>query len=713
MRVSHSAPPYKKLAIIGFIVASFFLLSLRLYRHLIPLFENFVTRLNTSGFAEYYPFFLPWLIGLLIVNTFMYIFPKQNRLSRLIIISVFCFFLLRYIWWRIFFYVNRETAVNFLFSCLLILIEIALIVSPLWQFILTLNLKTRIPQAEKVSVAVKEGVYNPSVDIFIPSYNEPVEVIKRTIVACQAIEYEPKKVYLLDDGNRDYVRRLCEELNCGYITRENRLHAKAGNLNNALQKTSGDLIVVFDADFVPTTDFLRETVGFFQDSQLALLQTYQSFYSPDPICRNLGIDNLLPTEVDIFSRYYQRIRDSINTAICYGSSFVVRRKHLERIGGFVCGTLSEDYHTGIRLVAEGYKVIYLEKSLSAGLSAENCFGHIRQRKRWARGTIQTLFIPENPLRVKGLRWWQRLAHLEGIFQWFLSPIRLILLLLPLTYTLFQIVPIRATLEELIYFLFPLYFVQISIFSWLNFRSRSVLMSEVYNLVTAIPVSLEIIQTLINPFQSIFKVTPKGIKQDGYYFNWRLASPLIFFFILNLINLHTVSRRRELFTGVIDFNLIVFWNIYNLAILAWAIAALVEKPKPDVYQWLDVNFPVVFQSEGVSYRGVVTKMCEIGAEIVFNTTLKPTAGGRLLFTNNGLSLEVKKITPLEKHETFKLIFSDLSLTQYRQLIKMLFCQPNQWQPKNTPGELTMLWLLTKSLFTVFWDVIRFKLTQKKT
>ncbi|HIK37897.1 MAG: glycosyltransferase [Geminocystis sp.] len=712
MRVSQSTFPYKKIAITGFLFASFFLLLSRLYHHLIPLFKHLVSWLNTLELAGYYPFSLPWLIGLFIVYTVMGISPQQNRLSRLIIVSVFCFFLIRYLWWRVAFSLNLDTTINSIFSCLLILIEIALIISPLWQFILTLNIKTRIPQAEKMSVAVKEGVYNPTVDIFIPSYNEPVEVIKRTIVACQAIEYEPKRVYLLDDGNRDFVRRLCEELNCGYITRKNRLHAKAGNLNNALQQTSGELIAVFDADFVPTTDFLRETVGFFQDSRLALLQTYQSFYSPDPICRNLGIDKILPTEVDIFSRYYQRIRDSINTAICYGSSFVVRRKHLEEIGGFVCGTLSEDYHTGIRLAAEGYKVIYLEKSLSAGLSAENCFGHVRQRRRWARGTIQTLFIPENPLKVKGLKWWQRCAHLEGIFQWFLSPIRLVLLLLPLAYTLFQVVPLRATLEELINFLFPLYFVQISIFSWLNFRSRSVLMSEVYNLVTATPISIEIIQTLMEPFRAIFRVTPKGIKQDGYYFNWGLASPLIFFFILNLINLFSVSKRRGLFMGIIDFNLIIFWNIYNLVVLAWAIAALVEKPKPDVYQWLSVNFPVVFQDEERSYRGIVTKMCEIGAEITFDTELKPRAGGRLLFANKGLSLEVKEIIPLKKPQEFKLLFSDLSLTQYRQLIKMLFCQPNQWQPENTPNELTMLWLLTKSFFAVFWDLIRFNFIQPR-
>ncbi|MBL1211579.1 glycosyltransferase, partial [Geminocystis sp. GBBB08] len=567
--------------------------------------------------------FLPLIIGVLIVQTTIILSPQQKQWSRIIIVFTSLSFMIRYFLWRWHSTLNLSNSINSIFSISLFLMELAFIISPFWQTILTLKVKSRKPQADIMSEAVKAGIYQPTVDILIPSYNEPLEVVKRTIVGCQAIEYNHKKIYLLDDGDRQEIKELCKELGCGYIIRENRLHAKGGNLNHGLTKTKGELIVVFDADFIPTTNFLTRTIGFFQDTKIGLLQTYQSFYSHDPIARNLGLENKIPTEVEIFSRYYQLVRDSINTALCYGSSFVVRRSYLENIDGFVTNSLSEDYHTGIKLASKNYQVIYLEESLSAGLSAENTFGYIRQRKRWARGTIQSLFIPENPLFVQNLKCWERLAHLEGILQWFLSPLRVILLLLPLAYTFLEITPLKANFEEIIYFFLPFYFIQMLTFSWLNFRSRSALMSEIYNVVTAVPLSIEIFQTLINPFSSIFKVTPKGIKNNNYYFNWNLASPLIFFLGINLFNL--VNLLQELMnndisnvSNVIGLNIVLFWNLYNLMIIALSIMVLIEIPKSDSYQWLKVNKPVKLKISHQIHQGIITKMSEIGAEISLNS-----------------------------------------------------------------------------------------------
>lgn len=660
---------------------------------------------NQSNFI----LFLPLIIGISIVYITIKLSPNQQKWSRIIIVFTSLFFMIRYFWWRSNFTLNLSNPLNSIFSLGLLSIEIAFIISPFWQGILTLNIKSRKAQADKMEEAVKQGIYQPTVDVLIPSYNEPLEVVKKTIVGCQAIEYNQKKIYLLDDGDRQEIKELCAELNCSYIARENHLHAKAGNLNHALNLTDGELIVVFDADFIPTTNFLTRSIGFFQDLKIGLLQTYQSFYSHDPIARNLGLEDKIPTEVEIFSRYYQPIRDSINTALCYGSSFVVRRKYLEKIDGFVIKTLSEDYHTSIRLSAEKYQVIYLKESLSAGLSAENIFGHIRQRKRWARGTIQTLFISESPLKIKGLKLSQRIAHLEGIFQWFTSPLRLLLLLLPLAYNTLDIIPIKTNFQETISFFFPFYFIQILTFSWLNYSTRSALLADIYNVVTAIPITEEIIQTLMNPFTSIFKVTPKGIKSDNYYFNWRLAFPLIFLLVINLTTFIDFLSKFNNIDNSLNINLVIFWNIYNLIILILSIMVMLDIPKLDTYEWLKINKKIRIITDNGKYETVTNKICEYGIEIKQNLLAKMPKKGKIEFIEEGLLLEFQCQNYPPSTSKCKLVFINLSLSQYRQLIKIIFCQPHRWIFQKTQGELMSLWLLFYTLFATPYKFIKTKIS----
>jgi cellulose synthase (UDP-forming) len=209
-------------------------------------------------------------------------------------------------------------------------------------------------------------------------------------------------VYLLDDKRRPAMRSLAEELGCIYICRPDNRHAKAGNLNHAMKQTQGELIVSFDADFIPTREFLTRTVGFFQDPQVALVQTPQTFYNGDPIKHNLGLGGVLTNDQDLFFRLVQSGRDTFNCVICCGSSFIMRRQAVEKVGGIPTDTLCEDLLTSVKLQAAKYKVLYLNEALSAGASAENIGGYIDQRIRWGQGTLQTLFCSLNPLTMPGL-----------------------------------------------------------------------------------------------------------------------------------------------------------------------------------------------------------------------------------------------------------------------------------------------------------------------
>ncbi|PSB24955.1 cellulose synthase catalytic subunit, partial [filamentous cyanobacterium Phorm 46] len=431
---------------------------------------------------------------------------------------------------------------------------------------------------------------------------------------------------LLDDTKRPEIKLLAKELGCHYITRPDNIHAKAGNINHATGLTQGELIVVFDADFIPTTNFLTRTVGFFQNPEIALVQTPQSFYNHDPIARNLGLENVLAPEEEVFYRQIEIIKDSADSVICSGTSFVVRRSALQTAGGFVTDSVCEDYFTGIRLSATGYRLVYLDEKLSAGLAAENIEAHLTQRLRWARGTLQAFFIDSNPLTIRGLRFVQRLSHLEGLLHWFTSLTRVLFLLMPLAYSFLGILPLRANARELLYFFLPYYLVQVTVFSWLNRRSRSALLSDVYSFVQCIPLAVTVVSAMLNPFEKGFKVTPKGIASDRFSFNWNLGWPLIVLFaatafslyqnlnlhlLKNVGSLQSISESADLFKGV---SLGWIWSAYNLLMLGIALLILVDIPKPDIYEWFNLRRVVQLNVGGQSFWGITTVISESGAEV---------------------------------------------------------------------------------------------------
>jgi cellulose synthase (UDP-forming) len=379
--------------------------------------------------------------------------PQPQKWSRAVVVAIVLALTIRYVLWRSIATLNLSDPLNGIFSLGLFFLEMLMVFTTSIQLYLMLKVKDRRREADRMAVAVESGNFAPTVDIFIPTYNEPAFILRRTVIGCQALDYANKKVYLLDDTKRPEIKLLAKELGCEYITRPNNIHAKAGNINHATALTNGELIVVFDADFIPTNNFLTRTVGFFQNSEIALVQTPQSFYNHDPIARNLGLENVLAPEEEVFYRQIEIIKDSADSVICCGTSFVVRRSALETAGGLVTDSICEDYFTGIRLSATGYRLVYLDEKLSAGLAAENIEAHLTQRLRWARGTLQAFFIDSNPLTIRGLRFVQRLCHLEGLLHWFTSLTRVLFLLMPLAYSFLGILPLRASARELLYFLF--------------------------------------------------------------------------------------------------------------------------------------------------------------------------------------------------------------------------------------------------------------------
>jgi len=658
----------------------------------------------TSGYL-----LIPTLILFLTSWIITKISPVPKTWSRIAIVAILSVLTLRYVLWRSLSTLNLTTPLNGVFSLGLFILEMLMFSSTIIQLFLMLKVTDRRQEADKYAANVINGTFTPSVDILIPTYNEPVFILRRSIIGCQALNYPNKTIYLLDDTNRPEMKKLAAKLGCEYITRQNNFYAKAGNLNNAISQTNGELIVVFDADFVPTKNFLTRTVGFFQNERIALVQTPQTFYNADPIARNLGLENVLTPDEEVFYRQIQPIRDAAGSVICSGTSFIVRRSALEAAGGFVTDSLSEDYFTGISLSAQGHQLVYLNEKLSAGLAAENIAAHTSQRLRWAQGTLQAFFIQANPLTIRGLQPLQRLAHLEGLLNWFTSISRVGFLFMPLAYSFLGVIPVSATLEELLYYFLPYYLISLTVFSWLNFHSRSALLSDIYSIVICFPLAITVIKVMLNPFSKGFKVTPKGMASDRYSFNWSLAYPLIILFVATAISLWCnlgmclltntgQSVTDTVFTQHKGLSLGWLWSGYNLLILGIALLILLDVPKPHLYEWFNLRRVVKLTVGEDNFWGVTTMISEVGAEIALTQkpifSLDKSLPIKLEIMGEKLQLvgKITKIAIKNEHPTVRIAFEQVQLNQYRQLVEMLFCRPGQWQSSKTPGEFQSLLLL---------------------
>ena len=660
-------------------------------------------------------YLLFWAV-LLMVGVFLItkISPQPQPWSRSLVVGTLLVLTVRYLIWRSLSTLNLSTPLNGVFSLGLFLLELLLLMSSMIQLILLFRVRDRRSEADQLSINVLSGAFIPTVDVFIPTYNEPEFILRRTVMGCQALYYPRKTIYLLDDTRRPEIKALASELGCEYRTRSDNHHAKAGNLNHAIAETQGELLVIFDADFIPTTNFLSRTVGFFQEAEVALVQTPQTFYNADPVARNLGLEDVLTPEEEVFYRQIQPFRDAAGGVICAGTSFVVRRSALAEIGGFFTESLSEDYFTGIRLSAQGYRLVYLNEKLSAGLAAENVAALALQRLRWAQGTLQAFFITANPLTIRGLRPLQRLAHLEGLLHWFTSISRLGFLLIPLAYAFLGIIPIRATPADALYYFLPYYLVQITATSWLNGRSRSALLADIYSLILCFPLAITVVQVMLNPFSKGFNVTPKGGTSDRFTFNWKLAVPLIVMFgasALSLwLNLGTYTMNgmgqpnipQEIAERLKGLDLGLVWSFYNLLMLSVSLLILIDVPRLSAHEWFKLRRTVKVQVGDRTLWGVTTLLSEVGMKIVLTqphfAEISAAQSVKINLMEDNLTL-LGNITDSSWQGEFRAIqitFDALNLSQHRRLVELLFCRPGQWKSRCAPGELRSLWLLFRIL-----------------
>lgn len=420
----------------------------------------------------------------------------------------------------------------------------------------------------------------PTVDVFIPTYNEPLDVLERTIVGALSLDYpaEKLKVYVLDDQRRDWLKTFCEDKNAIHVTRSNNAHAKAGNMNNGLQISSGEFIAVFDADFVPYRHFLRRTLPFFSDESIGIVQTPQHFFNADPVQTNLGLENIWPDEQRLFFDEIAPSRDGWDVSFCCGSCSIARRKAVDAIGGFPTESITEDLLTTLSMLNKGYKTRYLNERLSMGLAAENLTGYFVQRERWCQGGIQTLYLHNGPLRGPGLSLFQRIMFLpvSWIVQYL---VRLMILVIPIAYLWFGLLPLYFTdIADYVSYQVPLLAAYFLLMLWITPTRYLPIISSAVGTFATFRMLPTVVSSLMKPFGKPFRVTPKGSGNqanqfDKYTFAW--IATLITITALGLI-IDIVPETAQIQA---QFSPIAaFWAGINIVVLVIASLICFEKPQ---------------------------------------------------------------------------------------------------------------------------------------
>lgn len=406
--------------------------------------------------------------------------------------------------------------------------ELVAILYTLMSIVILFRHIDRSAQADAAQRVFAAANNYPAVDIFICTYDEPLEILERSILSALALDYDNATVWVLDDTRRDWLRDYCQRVGARHVTRPDNKGAKAGNLNNGLaataRETNAPVILVLDADFSPRQDFLKRTVGLLlSDPEVAIVQTPQFYYNADPIQHNLLAEKSWVDDQRFFFDIFQSAKDAWGCAFCVGTSFVVRRDRLDEIGGFPQQAISEDINLTYTMLAHGYRTYWLNEPLSFGLSAEGIPEYITQRARWCLGTIQVALLRNGPLFGRGFSFTQRWHYFHGVLNWLCKPFMLLLLAAPTIYWFGGLPAFEADYYSFLRYGMPALLGLIIYMGWIS-RARTLpLFMEATHAVTCFAVTATLLSAIVKPFGRPFKITDKGGDRSTPRVHWKLAA----------------------------------------------------------------------------------------------------------------------------------------------------------------------------------------------
>ena len=576
------------------------------------------------------------LAGLLVLGRL----PRSAG-TRYLFLTLGSVVLLRYLYWRL---TNTlpplSDPVGLGFGLILLGAEL------FCAFVLAISLVINADPLSRPGLPRDDDDRLPTVDVFIPTYNEDETILAMTVAAAKGMDYPAAKltVWLLDDGGTDQkctdkdeakaaaarqrrakLQALSRELGAVYLTRARNEHAKAGNLNNGLEHSHGEIVVVFDADHAPFRQFLRETVGHFaRDPKLFLVQTPHVFLNPDPIEKNLRTFERMPSENEMFYGVTQRGLDKWNGSFFCGSAALLRRTALQTTRGFSGLTITEDCETAFELHAQGWSSLYVDKPLIAGLQPETFTSFIGQRSRWCQGMFQILML-KNPALRTGLNPIQRLAYLSSMTFWFFPIPRLIFMVAPLLYIFLDVKIFVASIDETIAYTAAYVGVNMLMQSYLYGHVRWPWVSELYEYVQGVFLAKAIASVVASPRKPAFNVTAKGLSLETDHLS-ELAWPFFAVFAVLLAGVGVAAARYLFEPGVTALMFVVgLWTTFNLVIAGAALGAVAERRQIDRNPRLGIDRQGTLTLAGRSRPVVIGDVSAGGCAVRFDAAPDEVAG----------------------------------------------------------------------------------------
>jgi len=602
----------------------------------------------------------------------------------LMAMSMFCTF--RYGFWRItqtvrFFQdpANHWGALDAFFILCLIMAEVYAF------FILFLGYFQTIWPLRRAPVALPDNSDEwPHVDVLIPTYNEPLDVVRYTALGALNMDWPADKmhVYILDDGRRKEFEEFAFEAGLGYKIRNDNKHAKAGNINTALKSMTAPYVAIFDCDHVPTRSFLQMTMGWFlRDRKLAMLQTPHHFYSPDPFERNLGQFRIIPNEGELFYGIVQDGNDFWNASFFCGSCAVLRRTALDQIGGIAVETVTEDAHTSLRMQMNGWGTAYINIPQAAGLATERLSAHVGQRIRWARGMIQILRT-DNPLFAPGLKFPQRLCYFNAMCHFMYAVPRLIFLTAPLIYLLLSHTNVPGYWAAILAYALPHLVLSNVTNSRIQGEHRHSWWNEIYETVLSPYILLPTMMAMINPKLGKFNVTAKGGVVKRTFFDTKIAQPFLIMLLFNIAGLVVAIPRYFIWDrdrpGTVIMN--VLWCLFNIVILGVTTAVAREMRQLRTTVRISIVTPVMVKMpDGRLVAGETTDMSSGGTCIRFTEPVGNPAQSKvqLVFPLPSVSVDLPATVVSSEGSLMRVRFEDLTIAEQEVLTMVLYSRADSW------------------------------------
>jgi cellulose synthase (UDP-forming) len=666
------------------------------------------------------------IVGLVVIGIgrgLLYLEERQpetraSEYLHLLLLTLSILTTLRYLYYRASYTINLSGPLDSIFSLLLIAAELYGVGTLFLAYFQTLKTRERKP----IDISDIPSDQWFTVDVYIPTYNEDVEIVRKTALAALALDYptEKKRVYILDDGRaekyrqrREQIRDMCDELGCILLTRDNNDHAKAGNINTALHKTTGDLVLILDCDHIPMRCFLKETVGFFYDQKVALVQTPHWFYNPDPFERNLLTNGRVPVGNELFYKVLQKGNDYWNAAFFCGSAAVIRRDYVLNIGGIATETVTEDCHTSLRLHSLGYKSVYYDKIMVAGLAPETFSSYVGQQVRWARGMAQILRL-ENPLFNRKLRlsFSQRLCYFSATSHFFFGFPRLMYAIAPTCFLLFGINPVKGLGIETLAYALPHIILSMQTNHIPYKHVRFSFWNEIYEFAMSFQAGIVTILALINPKLGSFNVTSKGQVVTERRFDLDSIRYLVILGSITTVSLLAVPFWlviSPLETQAVIIN--ALWCCFNILLVMAACLVALEQPQLRRAHRLPRQLKAVIHSDGKYWVGKTVNVSETGAQILLD--LWPNIPDEVrveLIGDNGASvlLDARIVRGLATNKLEALLsvdFIDPSRTQRDDLTLVIYSDVNEWYSQHrreTDQPLTSLRFIATSISRAFQE-----------